>query len=341
VRHRCLTSGLLLLVAACGGGSAARTATTRPVKVGLVFDVGGRGDGSFNDQAAAGAERAARTGGVTVEYADAHNDAERSAGLRRFAAEGVDLVIGVGFLASQDATELARRYPGVRFAVVDYSLPVDSAGRAMVPPPNLAALTFREEEGSYLVGALAALASRTHAVGFVGGMRSPLITKFEAGYEAGVRRVCADCRVLSEYVGDTPEAFRDAPRARTLAASEYAAGADVVFHAAGQSGTGVFAAATDAGRLVIGVDVDQHAAAPGRVLTSMVKRLDVAVADVIDQVHAGEFHGGMHSYGLAEGGVAYVADATTAAHVNGAARDRVETLRAGIVAGLVRVPTAR
>jgi len=329
-----------LLLAACGGPTT-RGPEAKPVRVGLVFDVGGRGDGSFNDQAATGAERATRAGGVTVEYADAHSDSARSAALSRFAAEGVDLVIGVGFLASQDATELARRYPNVRFAVVDYSLPVDSAGRAMVPPPNLAALTFREEEGSYLVGALAALTSTSHAVGFVGGMRSPLITKFEAGYEAGVRRVCADCRVLTEYVGDTPDAFRDAGRARALAEREYASGADVVYHAAGQSGAGVFEAASARNRLAIGVDVDQHAAAPGHVLTSMVKRIDVAVADVIGRVHAGEFRGGMQSYGLAEGGVAYVSDATTNAHASAAARERVATLQAGIIAGLVRVPTAR
>lgn len=329
-------AALVAALAACAGDREERT---EPLRVGIVFDIGGRGDGGFNDDAAAGAQRAVREGGVTVEYAEAQRG-DGGDPMARFAGKGMDLVIAVGFLASHDATLVARRFPNVGFAVIDYALPSDADGRAMLPPPNLAGLNFREEEGAYLVGALAALTSRSGTVGFVGGMTSPLIAKFEAGYAAGVRRACARCEVLAAYAGRTPDAFRAPDTGYRLARAQYAAGADVVFHASGETGAGVFRAARETGRLAIGVDVDQSSQAPGLVLSSMVKRMDVAVHDVIREAKAGRFRGGIRSYGLGENGIGYVWDDRSAALSPPGARARVETLRAAVTAGLIEVPSA-
>ena len=323
------------LVAGC---NARRDAARGQLRVGLVFDVGGRGDGGFNDEAAAGAARAERETGARVAYADAV-DGDQSQAMRRFAQQGTDLVVAVGFLASRDATLLAREFPGTKFAVIDYALPSDSTGRAMLPTPNLSGIVFREHEGAFVVGALAGLASRSGTVGFVGGMRSPLIEKFEAGYAAGIHRTCPACRVLVRYAGSTPAAFNAPAIGHALARAEYGEGADVVFHASGATGAGVFQAARETGKRAIGVDVDQWREAPGQVLTSMVKRLDVAVADVIGRAAKGELQGGMQSYGLEENGIGWVLDAHNRALVPDSARDRVETLRAAVVAGLIEVPT--
>jgi basic membrane protein A len=182
------------------------------VNVGIVFDLGGRGDKSFNDGAYLGGERAQRDLGAHVRFIEPGDGSDREAGLRLLAAEGMDLVVGVGFIFSDDLTQLAKEYPNTKFAGIDYSVGVDASGRPILPPPNLAALKFREEEGSFLVGALAALVSKTGEVGFVGGMNFPLIHKFEAGYRAGVKHVCGRCTIVSQYAGVTPEAFRNPGR---------------------------------------------------------------------------------------------------------------------------------
>src|SRR6185369_12845267 len=166
--------------------------------------------------------------------------------------------------------------------------------------PNLAGLRFREHEGAFLVGAIAGMITHTKAVGFVGGMKIPLIRKFEAGYEAGVHHVCPACRVLAAYAGTEPKAFADPSLGQYLASAQYSQGADIIYHAAGKTGDGVFAAARQRGARAIGVDSDQFDAAPCCIVTSMVKRVDVAVVDVIKDVIAGRFRGGMHEFGLAE-----------------------------------------
>lgn len=340
-----LTLAGLALGAGCGESTSAtagpRRADGEPVRVGILFDIGGRGDGGFNDGAVAGAEEAAAAGGVTIEYRESGDGRERAAILRSMAEAAPDAIIAIGFLASHDATIVAREFPDVHFTVVDYALPLDSTGRAMEPPPNLAGVSFREEEGAYLVGAIAGLSSRSGTVGFVGGMDSRMIRRFEAGFAAGARRVCERCIVLSRFVGTTPAAFNDPPAGARAARELFGAGADVVFHAAGGTGAGVIGAARDAGRYVIGVDVDQWRAAPGRVLTSMVKRIDVAVLEAIARERRGEFRPGLTSLGLAEGGVGYVYDANNRGLVSGPAHDHAETLRAAVVAGLLTVPTVR
>src|SRR6476619_3400690 len=203
------------------------------IDVGIVFDLGGRGDKSFNDGAYIGAERAVKELGARVRFIEPGEGSDREAGLRLLAAEGMDLVIGVGFIFTDDLTQLAKEYPNTRFAGVDYSVATDKDGTIIPPPPNLAALKFREEQGSYLVGALAALVGKSKKVGFVGGMDFPLIQTFEMGYKAGVKKVCPDCTVITQYAGVTPEAFSNPGKGKELALSQYQSGVNIIFHASG------------------------------------------------------------------------------------------------------------
>jgi basic membrane protein A len=319
-------------------GSAEQAPSAHDVKVGVVFDVGGRGDKSFNDGAYIGGERAEKELGAHVRFIEPGDGSDRESGLRLLAAEGMDLVIGVGFIFSDDLTLLAKEYPNTKFAGVDYSVGTDKAGNQIQPPPNLAALKFREEEGSFLVGALAALMSKTGKVGFVGGMNFPLIHKFEAGYRAGVKHVCPKCTVISQYAGVTPEAFRNPGRGKELALSQYQQGVDIIYHASGSTGLGVFEAARQTHKLAIGVDADQYNEAPGFILTSMVKGVDVSVLKATAWVKDGTFKGGIYQLGLKEGGVNYVYDEHNKSMIPDAVHARVEQLRQEIIAGRIKVP---
>ncbi len=339
----------LLAAAACksppsppaGGGTAAPApaggaadARETPVSVGLVFDIGGRGDNSFNDAADRGLERAKAELGVRTEVLEPGDGADRESALRQLAAKEHDLIVGVGFLFTDDIVQLAKEFPSKRFACVDFTV---TPGAEI--PPNLVALKFKEEEGSFLVGALAALVSRTGKVGFVGGMEIPLIKKFEAGFKAGVAEVAPAMPVLLKYAGVTGDAFRNPARGKELAIAIYGQGADVIFHASGSTGQGVFAAAKESGRLAIGVDSDQHALAPGHVLTSMVKRVDVAVFEEVRAVKEGRFQGGVRTFDLASGGVDYVYDERNRPQIPDDVRAKVETLRGRIVRGEIQVPS--
>jgi basic membrane protein A len=323
-----------LLVAGAVFVPTREAAPGKGIRVGLVFDIGGKNDKSFNEAAWRGLERARRELGVQVDYIEPSEGADRESALRSLAARGVDLVIGVGFIFGPDLERLAQQFPNVKFAGIDYT-PSEGIGEL----PNLAGLRFREHEGSFLVGAVAGLVTHTKIVGFVGGMKIPLIRKFEAGYEAGVHHVCPTCRVLSAYAGSEPKAFADPPLGQELAAAQYGQGADVIFHAAGKTGDGVFAAARQRNARAIGVDSDQFAAAPCCVVTSMVKRVDVAVVDVIKDVIAGTFKGGMHELGLAEHGVTFVADERNQGKLLPLdVVQKVKALGEEIVAGKIVVP---
>jgi basic membrane protein A len=208
----------------------------------------------------------------------------------------------------------------------------------VVPPKNMVALKFREEEGAFLVGALAALRSYAHAVGFVGGMDIPLIHKFEAGYKAGVQYVCPNCKVMVGYAGMTGDSFKNPAKGKELALAQYAAGADIVFHAAGTTGLGVFEAAREQDKLAIGVDSDQWNEAPGHILTSMTKEVDVSVLETVRRVRDGQWRGGVQQFGLKEKAVDYVYDAHNQALVTELVRARVEQLRGKIIAGEIKVP---
>jgi len=329
--------GLHLALLAVRPAGPAVEATGSGPRVGVVFDLGGRGDKSFNDGAWNGAERAEKELGARVRFVEPGDGSDREAGLRLLAAEGMDLVVGVGFIFTDDLLTLASEYPNVRFAGVDLALRTDEQGQPLPLPPNLAALKFREEEGSFLVGALAALVGGSQKLGFVGGMDIPLIHKFEQGYRQGVAAVCPDCTVIAQYAGVTPEAFRNPGKGKELALSQYQAGVNVIFQAAGSTGLGVFEAARSNAKLAIGVDADQYAEAPGHVLTSMTKGVDTSVFDAIARVKDGSFRGGIYSFGLAENGVGYVYDQNNESLIPAAARARVEALRADIVAGRIRV----
>jgi basic membrane protein A len=347
-RLMALLAGLLLVhlallaVPACGDGAATAPAqASAGPRVGIVFDVGGRGDKSFNDGAWAGAERAQRELGASARFIEPGDGSDREAGLRLLSAEKMELVIGVGFIFTDDLTGLAGEYPDTHFAGVDLAVRTDEAGQPLPLPPNLAALKFREEEGSFLVGAIAALAGGSKRVGFVGGMDIPLIHKFEDGYRQGVLAVCADCEVIAQYAGATPDAFRNPSKGKELALSQYQSGVNVIFHASGSTGLGVFEAARTTDKLAIGVDADQWAEAPGHVLTSMTKGVDAAVFDAVARVKAGTFKGGVYSFGLKEAGVGYVYDEHNRALIPDAVRARVEELKQAIIDGKIVVKVTR
>ncbi len=301
------------------------------LRVGLVFDVGGRGDKSFNDSAYLGVSRARDELGVSVELLEPSGAEDREAALRLFAARGFDLVIGVGFIFTTDIDTVARDFPRTKFACVDY------APRGPIAD-NVVGLGFREEEGSFLVGAVAGLTSKTKHLGFVGGMDIPLIHRFEAGFRAGIAHVCPSCRLHVGYAGSTPDAFRDPAKGKAIAISQMAAGADILYHAAGTTGHGVFEAARDMGRLAIGVDSDQHDEMPGVVLTSMIKRVDVAVFDTIRAVGEKRFESGVRSFGVAEQGVGYVSEGPHATGISQTVRARVAALRRQLADGAIRLP---
>jgi len=298
-----------------------------------VFDVGGRGDKSFNDAAYAGLERAQQELGVTFSTLETGEGADRETQMRQLAAGGSQLVFGVGFLFSDDIYGLAQEFPGVTFACVDYTV---KEGQKL--PPNLVALEFKEHEGSFLVGALAGLLTKTGKVGFVGGMEIPLIKKFEAGYRAGALAANPKVEVLVKYAGTTGTAFKDPTKGKELGLAEYNQGADIIFHASGSTGLGVFEAAREKGRLAIGVDSDQQAEAPGFILTSMVKHVETSVFDTIQELKEGRWQGGIREFGLKEDGVGWVYDDHNQALVPDHVKAQVDSLKAEIVAGRIVVP---
>jgi basic membrane protein A len=312
-----------------GGGEQAGAR----LRIGLVFDVGGKNDESFNESAWRGLERARTELGVAIDYIEPTEGADRETALRTLAARHDDLVIGVGFLFGPDLERLAAQFPDVHFVGIDYT---PSAGVGELP--NLAGIRFREQEGAFLVGAIAALVSHTKCVGFVGGMKIPLIRKFEAGYIAGVAHVCPECRVLSAYAGTDPKAFADPALGQELATAQYTECADIIFHASGKTGDGVFAAARQRGLFAIGVDSDQYSRAPCCIVTSMIKRVDVAVLDIIKDAAAGKFRGGVHELGLREEGISFVADDRNRALLPIDVVQRVRGLGEQIKAGKIAVP---
>jgi len=320
-----------LVVAVPSLGGAQETAGGKKIKVGLVFDVGGRGDKSFNDAAYAGLMKAQKELGITGEYREPGEGAHREAHLRNFAKGDTDLIIGVGFLFTDEITEMARDFENKHFACVDYSVSDDM-------PENLSALTFREEEGSFLVGALAALTSKTGKIGFVGGVESPLIKQFEAGYIQGAKHVKPEIEVRPVYAGVSDTAFKDPQKGKELANSLYDAGVDIIYHASGSTGLGVFKAAEERKKMAIGVDRDQaDEAAPGVILTSMVKNTDQAVFEIIKEATTGKLKGGVHALGLKEGGVGYVYDDKNKALISEETRKKVEDLKQQIIDGKIKV----
>jgi basic membrane protein A len=303
-------------------------AVSAPLRVGLVLDRGGKDDKSFNSSAYGGASEAKKKLGIFLKYVEAPDDNAYETLLRAFAQRDFDLVIGIGFAQKEAVTKVAAQFPKTHFAIVD----------SVVDLPNVRSLLFEEHEGAYLVGAIAALTSKTGKVGFVGGMDIPLIRRFEMGYEAGAKEANPQTTVLANYVGVTSEAWNNPPKGKELAIAQYDAGVDIIFAAAGASGLGVFDAAEERKKFAIGVDANQDWTKPGLILTSMLKRVDTAVYTTIEEAQAGKFEGGVKKFGLANKGVDYSVDEYNANILTDAVRKRADELKAEIIAGRIVVP---
>lgn len=310
-----------------------------PLKVALIFDIGGRGDCGFNDSAYQGLEKAVAQLGVKAVYIEHKRPLELEHALNEAVASDAGMIIGVGFAFSDKLNKLAAQHPDKKFVCIDYNVKYDDKGRIIPLPANLYGLTFKEEEGSYLVGAIAALTSKTGKIGFIGGMDSPLIRKFQAGYVAGARAVRPDISILSKFAGITGRAFNDPAKGYQIAAGMYKDGADIIYHAAGITGSGLFEAAKKMNRLAIGVDIDQSAQAPGLVLTSMVKNVDVAVMESVRAYVRGYFSGGVKTFGLKKNGVGFIYNDQNRKLIGTNTYDKVMALQAKIIAGELAVPT--
>ncbi len=297
-------------------------------KVGLVLDRGGRDDKSFNASAYEGAALAKKQLGITLKYVEANDDNAFEPLLRSFAQKDYDLIIGVGFAQKEAITKIAAQFPQKHFALVD----------SEVDEPNVRSLMFEEHEGSYVIGAIAAMVNKTGTIGFVGGMDVPLIRRFEMGYEAGAKKINPQIKVLANFCGVTSEAWNNPPKGKELALAQYEGGADIIFAAAGASGFGVFDAAEEKKKLAIGVDSNQDWTKPGLILTSMLKRVDLAVLATIEEAKDGKFTGGLKRFGLADKGVDYSVDQYNEKILTESVRARADALKADIIAGKIVVP---
>jgi len=337
--------GLTMFAAACGDdddGDTGGTDTTEDggggsdLRVGLVYDIGGRGDQSFNDSAYAGLSKAEEELGVEIQ------DLEPSAGgedreelLRTLAEDGYDMIIGIGFAFAEAMGAVTADFPDTTFAIVD---------DASVEAPNLTSLVFAEEQGSFLVGAAAALTSTTGKLGFIGGVEVDLIKKFEAGFVAGATQVNPDATVDVKYISQPPDfsGFNDPAKGKEIALGQFGGGADVVYHAAGGSGGGLFEAALESGDVwAIGVDSDQYLTAEpavqGKILTSMIKRVDVAVFEAIKSFVDGNLEAGVRVFDLSNDGIGY---ATSGDFLSEDIIGQLDDLKQQIVDGDIKVPTA-
>ncbi|GHE33960.1 BMP family ABC transporter substrate-binding protein [Streptosporangium violaceochromogenes] len=339
-----LAGGALMGVAACGGGEEPTTSATpagstapagKGAKVGLAYDIGGRGDQSFNDAAAAGLDKAKSELGLAdtkeLDAGSGETEAAKEERLRLLAQGGFNPVIAIGFAYSGPLKKVAAEFPEVTFAIVD-----DAAATA----PNISNLLFAEHEGSFLVGAAAALKTKKEHIGFVGGVQVPLIQKFQAGFVAGAKKVKADVQIDVKYLTQPPDfsGFSDPAKGKTAAEGMFDAGADVVYHAAGGSGGGVFEAAKAAKGLAIGVDSDQAKTASPAVrdviVTSMIKKVDVAVFDFLKSFTSGSVKAGSTIYDLKAGGVDY---STTGGRVDDITSE-LDEYKQKIISGEITVP---
>jgi len=288
----------------------------------VIFELGGKFDKSFNQAAFQGAERWKKETGKPYLEFEIQNAAQREQAARRFAQRGASPIVGIGFPQASSIEAVAKDFPKLSFAIIDM----------VVPLPNVQSFVYREHEGSFLVGMMAALASKSGKVGFVGGMDIPLVRKFLCGYEQGAKFAVPGVQVISAMTGTTPAAWTDPARGAELTQAQMARGVDVVFAAAGTTGLGIMQAAKDAGKLSIGVDSNQNHLHPGSVLTSMVKRVDLAVLQAFNGVRPG-----ITALGLKEGGVDYAMDEHNAKLVSPEMKTKVEAAKADIISGKLQV----
>jgi basic membrane protein A len=335
----------ILLSTGCGGGgeggdTGGEQGGGGEVRPALVLDVGGLGDQSFNDSAYAGLQRAEEEFGVGTEVLESSAPTDYVNNLTQLADSGFTPVFAVGFLMTDAVNEVAPQYPDTDFAIID----------SVVEAENAASLVFREQEGSYLAGVVAGMMTQEQTdytspddkvVGFLGGQESDLIRKFEAGYTAGVESACPDCEVLVQYAGSTPEAFNDPARGKEISLQMIDRGADLIYHASGATGAGLFEAAEEQQIFAIGVDADQAQIVPeAPILTSVVKRVDNAVFQTVEQARNGEFPAGeVVEYGLEDEGIALAPFGRFENVVPQEVKDAVDEARQGIIGGEIEVPS--
>ena len=317
---------LAAIVAGCWG--LVSTAVAADFKPAVVYDMGGKFDKSFNEGVWNGVKKFTEETGIEVMEFEVTNETQREQAMRRMAERGATVILGVGFAQADAIAKVSAENPDKQFSIIDVG---------WLDGPNLRQYVFKEHEGSYLVGVAAAKASQTAKVGFVGGMDIPLIRKFACGYVGGVKSVNANADVYQNMTGTTPSAWNDPAKGAELAKSQIDRGADVVYHAAGGTGLGVIQAAADAGKLAIGVDSNQNGLAPGSVLTSMLKRVDVAAYETFKDAMDGNFSSGVKVLGVAEGGVDWAEDENNASLISADMKAAIEAARADILSGKVVV----
>ena len=293
----------------------------------IVYDFGGKFDRSFNQSAAEGAARFAKETGVAVREFEITNAAQREQAMQQMARRGATIIVAIGFTQASAVEKVAKQFPNVMFTLVD----------AVVDLPNVQSVNFREQESSFLCGMAAALASKTGKVGFVGGMDIPLIRKFALGYVEGAKYINPETEVFQNMTGSTPAAWGDPTKGAELAKSQFGRGADVIFHAAGATGIGVMQAAKDSGRLSIGCDSNQDYLHPGSVLTSAVKRVDVATYKAFLEAKNGTWKPGQVVLGLAEEGVDYSYDEFNRTILTAEMKKKLDLAKADIISGKLKV----
>ena len=313
-----------LLAASLAAGPAIAQTTVQPA---IVYDAGGKFDKSFNESAYDGIERFKKEAGTAYLDFEIANDTQREQAFRRMAQKGASPVIAIGFTQAAALERVAREFPNVRFAIID----------TVVNLPNVQSVVFKDQEGSFLAGMLAAMTSQSGKVGFVGGMDVPVIRRFQCGYEQGAKYINPKVEVFTNMSGITPAAWSDPTRGAELAKMQFSRGVDVVFAAAGGTGIGVYQAAKDQGKLAIGVDSNQNHLHPGSMLTSMLKRLDVAVYNIAMSARIGTWKPGVTYLGLKEQGVGLAMDRHNAKLVSADARKKLDAAQADIIAGKLKV----
>ncbi len=302
------------------------------LKVGLIYDVTGRGDLSFCDAAYAGAKKAQDQWGFKLTEVTPSQSTDTELTLRRLAKLKYDLIIGVGFLFQEPMKRVASEFPDVKFALID----------AVIEQPNVASLTYRAHEGTFLAGVIAALKTETKQIGFIGGMKVPLVEAFEIGFAAGIKATNPDIKFTADYVGVTPQAFNDPAKAKELALAQYNnKGIDIILAAAGASGLGVLEAAKTTKKSIIWVDSNGNNLAPGLVLTSVIKGVEISIYETIKSVQEGNFSGGLKDYGLKEGGVEYIVDDVNRELLPDKILKQIEAFKAKIISGDIVVPHER
>lgn len=303
------------------------TALSADIKPAVVYDLGGKFDKSFNESAYRGAERFAKEYKIAYRDFELQNDSQREQALRNFARRGFNPIVAVGFSNKSALEKVAKEFPNVKFAIIDDEVKLE----------NVRSIKFKEEEGSYLVGMLAMMSSKTGKIGFIGGMDITLIRRFACGYVQGGKAIKKDGEVLQKMIGTTGAAWNDPARGGEIAKAQFASGVDVVYHAAGGSGKGVLQAANEAGKLGIGVDSNQNHLFPGSVLTSMVKAVDVAVFKAFEDAKNDKWTSGLQQLGLKEGGVSWSLDKHNDKLVTADMRKRLADAQKGIIDGTIKV----